>query len=161
MKKYFIFSVLFVLLGTFSNVQANDFVMPATPDNGVTVYGSVRLCNYEEACFIAANKGKYCTDKFEVSYDSSDKLYGIYMKVKGDIINLAVKYVSGGEGAYTYKGFDRMSGLDVVVSTERKLSLYLNNYGVNSWKEVDKSKGLVFVFPSTYMVTSVIPIKNK
>ena len=36
-----------------------------------------------------------------------------------------------------------------------------NNYGVNSYKEVESSVGIIIVFPKTYMISSIVPIKNK
>ena len=38
----------------------------------------------------------------------SDKTYGIYINVRGDIINLGVKYKSSGTESYTYEGTDRV-----------------------------------------------------
>ena len=158
MKKYFVLSVFIMLIGAFTNVQGQNSV---TPDKGVLVHGNVRLCNYERGCLITDNDMKHWTQKLEISYDGSDKTYGIYINVRGDIINLGVKYKSSGTESYTYEGTDRVTGRKVVVVTKQKLSWYLNNNGVSSHTEVEKSKGnschrscyLYYVFS--------IPIKNK
>ena len=150
MKKYFVLSVFIMLIGAFTNVQGQN---SATPDKGVLVHGNVRLCNYERGCLI--------TDNDMISYDGSDKTYGIYINVRGDIINLGVKYKSSGKESYTYEGTDRVTGRKVVVVTKQKLSWYLNNNGVDSHTEVESPKGIIVTVPATYTVFSVIPIKNK
>lgn len=104
---------------------------------------------------------KHWTQKLEISYDGSDKTYGIYINVRGDIINLGVKYKSSGTESYTYEGTDRVTGRKVVVVTKQKLSWYLNNNGVSSHTEVKSPKGIVVTVPSTYTVFSVVPIKNR
>lgn len=104
---------------------------------------------------------KHWTQKREISYDGSDKTYGIYINVRGDIINLGVKYKSSGKESYTYEGTDRVTGRKVVVVTKQKLSWYLNNNGVDSHTEVESPKGIIVTVPATYTVFSVIPIKNK
>ena len=158
MKKYFVLSVFIMLIGAFTNVQGQNSV---TPDKGVLVHGNVRLCNYERGCLITDNDMKHWTQKLEISYDGSDKTYGIYINVRGDIINLGVKYKSSGTESYTYEGTDRVTGRKVVVVTKQKLSWYLNNNGVSSHTEVESPKGIVVTVPATYTVFSVVPIKNK
>ncbi len=158
MKKYFVLSVFIMLIGAFTNVQGQN---SATPDKGVLVHGNVRLCNYERGCLITDNDMKHWTQKLEISYDGSDKTYGIYINVRGDIINLGVKYKSSGKESYTYEGTDRVTGRKVVVVTKQKLSWYLNNNGVDSHTEVESPKGIIVTVPATYTVFSVIPIKNK
>ena len=158
MKKYFVLSVFIMLIGAFTNVQGQNSV---TPDKGVLVHGNVRLCNYERGCLITDNDMKHWTQKLEISYDGSDKTYGIYINVRGDIINLGVKYKSSGKESYTYEGTDRVTGRKVVVVTKQKLSWYLNNNGVDSHTEVESPKGIIVTVPATYTVFSVIPIKNK
>ena len=158
MKKYFVLSVFIMLIGAFTNVQGQN---SATPDKGVLVHGNVRLCNYERGCLITDNDIKHWTQKLEISYDGSDKTYGIYINVRGDIINLGVKYKSSGTESYTYEGTDRVTGRKVVVVTKQKLSWYLNNNGVDSHTEVESPKGIIVTVPATYTVFSVIPIKNK
>ena len=158
MKKYFVLSVFIMLIGAFTNVQGQN---SATPDKGVLVHGNVRLCNYERGCLITDNDMKHWTQKLEISYDGSDKTYGIYINVRGDIINLGVKYKSSGTESYTYEGTDRVTGRKVVVVTKQKLSWYLNNNGVDSHTEVESPKGIIVTVPATYTVFSVIPIKNK
>lgn len=101
------------------------------------VHGNVRLGTYERGCLIADNDMKHWTQKLEISYDGSDKTYGIYINVRGDIINLGVKYKSSGKESYTYEGTDRVTGRKVVVVTKQKLSWYLNNNGVSSHTEVE------------------------
>ena len=158
MKKYFVLSVFIMLIGAFTNVQGQN---SATPDKGVLVHGNVRLCNYERGCLITDNDMKHWTQKLEISYDGSDKTYGIYINVRGDIINLGVKYKSSGTESYTYEGTDRVTGRKVVVVTKQKLSWYLNNNGVDSHTEVESPKGIIVTVPATYTVFSVVPIKNK
>ena len=158
MKKYFVLSVFIMLIGAFTNVQGQNSV---TPDKGVLVHGNVRLCNYERGCLITDNDMKHWTQKLEISYDGSDKTYGIYINVRGDIINLGVKYKSSGTESYTYEGTDRVTGRKVVVVTKQKLSWYLNNNGVDSHTEVESPKGIIVTVPATYTVFSVVPIKNK
>lgn len=158
MKKYFVLSVFIMLIGAFTNVQGQN---SATPDKGVLVHGNVRLCNYERGCLITDNDIKHWTQKLEISYDGSDKTYGIYINVRGDIINLGVKYKSSGIESYTYEGTDRVTGRKVVVVTKQKLSWYLNNNGVDSHTEVESPKGIIVTVPATYTVFSVVPIKNK
>ena len=158
MKKYFVLSVFIMLIGAFTNVQGQN---SATPDKGVLVHGNVRLCNYERGCLITDNDMKHWTQKLEISYDGSDKTYGIYINVRGDIINLGVKYKSSGTESYTYEGTDRVTGRKVVVVTKQKLSWYLNNNGVDSHTEVASPKGIIVTVPATYTVFSVVPIKNK
>ena len=147
-----------MLIGAFTNVQSQNTV---TPDKGVLVSGNVRLCNYERGCLITDNDMKHWTQKLEISYDGSDKTYGIYIGVRGDIINLGVKYKSSGKESHTYEGTDRVTGRKAIVVTKQKLSTYLNNNGVASHTEVESSKGIVVTVPSTYTVFSVVPIKNK
>lgn len=163
MKKYFEVLLLAVLLGLSFNTQASDigYTYNSLPDNGVLVSGSIRLCNYEKACLITDSDMKFWTQALEISYDSSDKYYGIYIKCHGDIINLAVKYVHGSEGAYVYEGYDRITNREVVVVTKQKLSSYLNNNGVNSHLEVNSEDGIIVTAPATYTVFSLCPIKNK
>ncbi|WP_288155708.1 hypothetical protein [Phocaeicola sartorii] len=158
MKKYFVLSVFIMLIGAFANVQGQNSV---TSDKGVLVHGNVRLCNYERGCLITDNDMKHWTQKLEISYDGSDKTYGIYINVQGDVINLGVKYKSSGKESYTYEGADRMTGRKVVVVTKQKLSWYLNNNGVSSHTEVESPKGIIVTIPATYTVFSVVPIKNK
>ena len=158
MKKYFVLSVFIMLIGAFTNVQSQNSV---TSDKGVLVIGNVRVCNYEKGCLIADNGMKHWTQKLEISYDGSDKTYGIYINVRGDIINLSVKYKSSGKESHTYEGIDRITGRKVVVVTKQKLSSYLNNNGVASHTEVESPKGIIVTVPSTYTVFSVIPIKNE
>lgn len=158
MRKYFILSVFIMLIGAFPNAQSQNSV---TPNKGVLIHGNVRLCNYERGCLITENGMKHWTQKLEVSYDGSDKTYGIYINVRGDIINLGVKYKSSGKESYLYEGIDRMTGRKVVVITKQKLGTYLNNNGVASHTEVESVKGIVITVPSTYTVFSVVPIKNK
>ena len=158
MKKYFVLSVFIILVGAFTNAQGQS---SAIPEKGVLVHGNVRLCNYERGCLITDNDMKHWTQKLEISYDGSDKTYGIYINVRGDIINLGVKYKSSGTESYTYEGTDRVTGRKVVVVTKQKLSWYLNNNGVSSHTEVESPKGIVVTVPSTYMVFSVVPIKNR
>ncbi len=158
MKKNFVLCIFIALVGAFTNVHSTNL---PTPDNGVLVSGSIRLCTYERACLITDNDMKLWTDILEVSYDSSVKSYGVYIKCHGDIINLDVKYKEGGAGAYTYEGADRMTGRRVVVVTKQKLSSYLNNNGVGHPSEVESPKGIIVTIPSTYTVFSVVPIKNK
>ena len=158
MKRYFVLSVFIMLVGVFTNAQIQD----SNPLNkGVLVYKNVHLCNYEKGCLITDDDSKYWTQKLEISYDGSDKTYGIYTNVQGDIINLSVKYKSSGKESYTYEGLDRITGRKVVVATKQKLSSYLNNNGVNSRTEVESSKGIIVAVPSTYTVFSIVPIKNK
>lgn len=158
MKKYFVLSAFIMLIGTFTNVQGQNSV---TSDKGVLVSGNVRLCNYEKGCLITDNDMKHWTQKLEISYDSSDKTYGIYISVRGDIINLAVKYKSSVTESYTYEGTDRVTGRKIVVVTKQKLSWYLNNNGASSHTEVESPKGIIVTVPATYTVFSVVPIKNK
>lgn len=158
MKKYFVLSVFIILVGAFTNAQGQS---SAIPEKGVLVYGNVRLCTYERGCLITDNDMKHWTQKLEISYDGSDKTYGIYINVRGDIINLGVKYKSSGTESYTYEGTDRVTGRKVVVVTKQKLSWYLNNNGVSSHTEVESPKGIVVTVPSTYTVFSVVPIKNR
>lgn len=147
-----------MLIGAFANVQGQN---SGTSDKGVLIYGNVRLCNYERGCLITDNDMKHWTQKLEISYDGSDKTYGIYINAQGDIINLGVRYKSSGKETFTYEGIDRITGRKVVVVTKQKLSSYLNNNGVSSHIEVKSSKGIVVTVPSTYTVFSVVPIKNK
>lgn len=158
MKKYFVLSVFVMLIGAFTNVQGQNLV---TPNKGVLVHGNVRLCTYERGRLITDNDIKCWTQKLEVSYDGSGKTYGIYIKVQGDIINLAVKYQCSGKESYTYEGTDRVTGRKVVVVTKPKLSTYLNNSGVDSHLDVESPKGIIITVPATYTVFSIVPIKNK
>ena len=143
MKKYFVLSVFIMLIGAFTNVQSQNSV---TSDKGVLVIGNVRVGNYEKGCLIADNGMKHWTQKLEISYDGSDKTYGIYINVRGDIINLSVKYKSSGKESHTYEGIDRITG---------------RNNGVASHTEVESPKGIIVTVPSTYTVFSIVPIKNK
>ena len=161
MKKYFVLSVFIMLIGAFTNVQSQNVEKSTTPEKGVLVSGNVRLCNYEKGCLIAGNGMKNWTQKLEISYDGSDKTYGIYINVRGDIINLSVKHKSSGKESHTYEGIDRVTRRKVVVVTKQKLSSYLNNNGVASHTEVESPKGIIVTVPSTYTVFSVIPIKNE
>ena len=162
MKKYFVTSLLLsVLIGVFSNVHAQNSSSENNPQKGVLVSGNVRLCNYERGCLITDNDMKHWTQKLEISYDGSDKTYGIYIKAQGDIINLSVKYKSSGKESYVYEGTDRITGKRVVVVTKQKLSTYLDNNGVESHTEVESPKGIIVTIPSTYTVFSIVPIKNK
>ncbi len=161
MKKYFVLSVFIMLIGAFTNVQSQNVEKSTTPEKGVLVSGNVRLCNYEKGCLITGNGMKNWTQKLEISYDGTDKTYGIYINVRGDIINLSIKYKSSGKESHTYEGIDRVTGRKVVVVTKQKLSSYLNNNGVASHTEVESPKGIIVTVPSTYTVFSVVPIKNE
>lgn len=158
MKKYFVLSVLIMLIGAFTNVQGQNSI---TPNNGVLISGNVRLCTYERACLITGNDMKHWIQELEISYNGYDKTYGIYIKVQGDIINLSVRHKGSGKESYSYEGTDRITGRKVVVITRQKLSSYLNNNGVDSHTEVEGPKGILVTVPATYTVFSVVPIKNK
>ena len=160
MKKVFVLLTLVMLIGAFTNVKSQNVESSASSAKGVVVDGKVRFCTYQKGCLITSNELKNWTQRLEISYNGYDKTYGIYIKVRGDIINLSVKYKSTGKESYTYEGEDRITGRRAVVVTKQKLSSYLNNNGVSSHTDVESSKGIIVTIPSTYTVFSVVPIKN-
>ena len=161
MEKNFILSVgmsvMFLFISSIKTVQAQQLGIGVKTE----LNGKVRFCNYDEAYFMPDTNTRIKVTGLEIAYDSSLNYYDIFANVKGDKVNFLIKYSNGGEGAYIYKGIDRISKMDVVVTTKKKLSLYANNYGVNSYKEVESSVGIIIVFPKTYMISSIVPIKNK
>lgn len=161
MKKFFIVSLLIAMFGAFNNCYAQSQTQKAGSEKGVLVSGSISLCTYDRACLITDNDMQLWTQKFEVSYDSSVKRYGVYIKCHGDIINLDIKYTGNNDGVHSYKGTDLMTGRQVVVMTKQKLSSYLRNNGVNYPSEVESSKGIIVTVPSTYTVFSIVSMKNK
>ena len=79
--------------------------------------------------------------------------------------NAEVKYVRGSvsEG-YLYDGVVKNSRDQekVTVFCKNKLSLYTQNHGVASKsiiKDYEK-EGINLIFPKTYIISSVVPIKN-
>lgn len=158
MRKSFVLLVMLLLMIETFNLRGQN---STTSDKGVLVSGKVHLCDYERGCFISGNDIKYMTDELEISYDGYDKTYGIYVRVRGSIINLSVKYKNGSEEAYTYEGIDRVTERNVVVVTKQKLSTYLNNFGVKYPTEIKSSKGIIVTIPSTYTVFSIVPIMNQ
>lgn len=149
------------MFGAFNNGYAQSKTQKANSEKGVLISGSTSLCTYDRACLITDNDMQLWTQKFEVSYDSSVKRYGVYIKCHGDIINLDIKYAGNNEGIHSYKGTDLMTGRQVVVMTKQKLSSYLRNNGVNDPDKVESEEGIIVTVPSTYTVFSVVPLKNR
>ena len=95
-------------------------------------------------------------DEFEVSYDKLGKAYTVYVRFDSSIVNAEVKYVRGSvsEG-YLYDGVVKNSRDQekVTVFCKNKLSLYTQN------QDYEK-EGINLIFPKTYIISSVVPIKN-
>lgn len=161
MKKNFILSVgisvMFLLISSIKTVQAQQLGIGVKTE----LNGKIRFCNYDEAYYMPDTNTRIKVTQLEIAYDSTSDYYDIFVNVKGNKVNLHVKYSNGSEGAYIYKGIDRISRMDVVVSTKKKLSLYANNCGVDSYKEVESPVGIIIIYPKTYMISSIVPIKNK
>lgn len=148
---------VFLLVDANTDIQAQQLGVGVQ----TALNGKVRYCTYDEAYFMPDANTRIKTKQLEIAYDSTSGYYDIFLNVKGDKVNLHVSYSNSGDGVYIYKGVDRISGMNVIVSTKSKLSLYTNNYGVNSFNEVSSPVGIIITFPKTYMVSSIVPIKNK
>lgn len=101
---------------------------------------------------------------FEVSYEKADKTYCVYVKFDSSIVNADVKFVRGSASeGYLYEGNDRISKQKVSVFSRDKLSLYAKNHGVSSKSSIKdyEKEGINLIFPKTYTISSVVPIKNK
>lgn len=159
MKKYFVlFSLLLITVA--SNAQES-----ITDSLGCYESSSIRLCSYEEAYLKNDIAGIVKLDEFEVSYDKSGKAYTVYVKFDSSIVNAEVKYVRGSTSeGYLYEGIVRNSRdrEKVTVFCRNKLSLYTKNHGViskSSIKDYEK-EGINLIFPKTYTISSVVPVKN-
>ena len=113
MEKNFILSVgmsvMFLFISSIKTVQAQQLGIGVKTE----LNGKVRFCNYDEAYFMPDTNTRIKVTGLEIAYDSSLNYYDIFVNVKGDKVNLHIKYSNGGEGAYIYKGIDRISKMDV------------------------------------------------
>lgn len=158
MKKYF---VLFVLLLISSVSNAQDSMLDS---QGCYESEAVRICSYKEAYLKNDMVGIVPLAKFEVSYEKADKTYCVYVKFDSSIVNADVKFVRGSASeGYLYEGNDRISKQKVSVFSRDKLSLYAKNHGVSSKSSIKdyEKEGINLIFPKTYTISSVVPIKNK
>ena len=159
MKKYFVLFTL-LLIAVVSNAQES-----ITDSLGCYESSSVKFCSYKEAYLKNDMAGVVKLDEFEVSYDKLGKSYTVYVRFDSSIVNAEVKYVRGSvsEG-YLYDGVVKNSRNQekVTVFCKNKLSLYTQNHGVASKstiKEYEK-EGINLIFPKTYIISSIVPIKN-
>lgn len=159
MKKYFVLFTL-LLIAVVSNAQES-----ITDSLGCYESSSVKFCSYKEAYLKNDMAGVVRLDEFEVSYDKLGKAYTVYVRFDSSIVNAEVKYVRGSvsEG-YLYDGVVKNSRDQekVTVFCKNKLSLYTQNHGVASKsiiKDYEK-EGINLIFPKTYIISSVVPIKN-
>ena len=125
-------------------------------------------CTYDKAYLKSDNTGIISFEDFEVSYNKKTKKYIIEAFIdRGTIYTFNLKYdktvKEGSDVAYLYKGV-RSNFMDepVVVFTRTNLSAYLKNAGFKSRDEIkdfDK-QAISFIFPKTYLIFSIAPIKN-
>ena len=160
MKKYFVLFTL-LLIAVVSNAQES-----ITDSLGCYESSSFKFCSYKEAYLKNDMAGGVVRlDEFEVSYDKLRKAYTVYVRFDSSIVNAEVKYVYGSvsEG-YVYDGVVKNSRDQekVVVFCKNKLSLYTQNYGVASKSTIKdyEKEGINLIFPNTYIIFSVVPIKN-
>lgn len=158
MKKYLVLFVLLLVASASFSQNSERFVKGCFEDK------IWKFCSYEEAYLKNDMAGTVLLDKFEVGYDKTSKIYSIYVKFDTSIVNADVKFTRGSSSdGYLYDGIDRISGQKVSVFCRNKLSLYTQNYGVTSKafiKEYEK-EGINLIFPKTYTISSVVPVKNK
>lgn len=133
MKKYFVL-VLFALLGTFSNVQAQNSELPKGVKIGLN--GKIHLCLYEEAYFLVhplVMDYKLKIKQLEIAYNGIDDSYGIHITYHNDQINkLSVKFSRRLLGSYLYEGNNITTKEKVEIQTKTDLSAYTNNLGTDS-----------------------------
>ena len=159
MKKYFVLFTL-LLIAVVSNAQES-----ITDSLGCYESSSVKFCSYKEAYLKNDMAGVVKLDEFEVSYDKLGKSYTVYVRFDSSIVNAEVKYVRGSvSDGYLYDGVVKNSRDQekVTVFCKNKLSLYTQNHWVaskNTIKDYEK-EGINLIFPKTYIISSVVPIKN-
>lgn len=159
MKKYF---VLFALLLIAVALNAQESI---TDSSGCYESTDVKLCSYDEAYLKNDIAGIVKLDEFEVSYDKSEKSYTVYVRFDSSIVNAEVKYVRGSTSeGYLYEGIVKSSRdrEQVTVFCRNKLSLYIQNHGVTSKSSIKdyEKEGINLIFPKTYTISSVVPIRN-
>ena len=152
---------LFVVVLTLVNIVAYCQV-------GVKNEGHYTVCTYDKAYLKSDNTGIISFEDFEVFHDKKTNEYRIKAFIReGTEYTFNLKYdktvKEGSDVAYLYKGV-RSNFMDesVVVFTRTKLSAYVKNVGFDSLdtiKDFDK-QAISFIFPKTYLVFSVAPIKN-
>lgn len=125
-------------------------------------------CIYDKAYLKSDNTGIISFEDFEVSYKKETKEYIIKVFIdRGTIYTFNLKYdktaKDGSDIAYFYKGVrSNFMNEPVVVFSRTKLSAYTKNAGFKSYDEIkdfDK-QAISFIFPKTYLIFSIAPIKN-
>ena len=163
MRKYFVL-LMFLLTAGISNAQQS-----VNDSTGCFEDRALKFCEYKEV-YIKDEMAKTITlsKNFEVGYDKLSKTYSVYVKIGESIINIDARYSKAwteddGSTKYVYEGEDRISRQRVVIFCKNKLSLYTKNFGAaskNSIKDFVK-EGIQLIFPESYMILSIVPIKNK
>lgn len=125
-------------------------------------------CTYDKAYLKSDNTGIISFEDFEVSLDKETNEYIIEVFIdRGTVYQFKVGYNKtvrdGSDVAYLYEGVrSNFMNERVVVFTRTKLSAYVKNAGFKSLdgiKNFDK-QAISFIFPKTYLVFSIAPIKN-
>lgn len=160
MKKYFLLLVI-SLMAMVLSAQNPDLDSLGRFDDG-----KFKSCTYEAAYLknhIFRDMVRF--DDFRVGYDRITKTYKVYIVVGYSALQIEVKYHSGSaKDGYLYDGFTR-NGLykeQVSIFCKNKLSLYTQNYGALSKAAINDfdEEAIHLYFPSTEVVTSIVPIKN-
>lgn len=162
MKKYFVLFV-FLLIAGISNAQQS-----VTDSTGCFEDKTWKFCEYKEAYIKNDMVGTALLKKLEIGYDKLSKTYSVYIKIGDSIVNIDVKFSKAstsddGSTGYLYEGKDRISGEKVVIFCRNKLSLYTKNFGVASKSSIKsfEKEGIQLIFPRTYTISSIVPVKNK
>ncbi len=153
--------ILFIVALTLVNVAAYCQI-------GVKDGKYYTSCTYDRAYLKSDNTGIISFEDFEISYKKETKEYIIEAFIdRGTIYTFNLKYdrtvKEGADIAYFYKGV-RSNFMDepVVVFTRTKLSAYTKNTGFKSLDDIEDfdKQAIGFIFPKSYLVFSVAPIKN-
>lgn len=114
------------------------------------------------------NTGIIRFEDFEVSYNNKTNKYTIKVFIyRGTEYIFELEYDKavrdGSDVAYVYNGIrSNFMNERVVVFTRTKLSAYLKNSGFISLEDINNfdQQAISFIFPKTYLIFSIAPIKN-
>ena len=79
---------MFLFISSIKTVQAQQLGIGVKTE----LNGKVRFCNYDEAYFMPDTNTRIKVTGLEIAYDSSLNYYDIFVNVKGDKVNLHIKY---------------------------------------------------------------------
>lgn len=125
---------------------------------------------YPEAyLFNLLDENKKYPVECEIAYDSTTKLYSVYVKYNDNgvvLINSDVRYhstIPSDDGSYTtyvYRGTDNVSNEGIVITSRTKMSLYTKSYGFKNIQEANYYEGIILILPKMEVMLSLTPIVN-